>query len=231
MDTSRFRQRLIGAFILMALAVIFLPMILSGRDDARLTDTITADGQGAMKTMIISLDNRHRVTEVKVIGGKQPVLPSTNTAALQPLPASATQAGASGGAVESVPSAGSDVAQVTTAPADGVTVPEGPPVTDAGKTEDQAVAVAASNQAEPVSRSWVVQAGSFTSEENAKQLHARISQKGFPSLLVKLELEGKTIYKVRLGPFEEEQAAQDMAQQLSQAGFQSKVKSIRRWKK
>lgn len=231
MDASRFRQRLIGAFILMVLAVIFLPMILSGRDDARLTDTMTANGQGAMKTMIMSLDNRHRVTEVKVIGGKQPVLPSSNTTAMQPSPVTATQTGDSNGAVGSVPLAGPVVAQTpSAAPADGVTLPEHPPVTDAAKAQSQDLP-AASNQAEPVARAWIVQAGSFTDENNAKQLHTRIAQKGFASLLVKLELEGKTIYKVRLGPFEEERAAQEMAQQLSGAGFQCKVKSIRRWKK
>jgi len=47
---------------------------------------------------------------------------------------------------------------------------------------------------------WIVQLGSFTDEENAQSLNKKLRQAGYPSFVEPLKKDGKISYRVRVGP-------------------------------
>lgn len=220
MDNSRFRQRLIGAAVLVLLAVIFLPMILSGEDDPR-NDTGKSGAQDAgVKTLVMRLDSRHRVTSVSLLGEQPPPAP---TATVEDqgvvLPASpVTQ-----GAPEAV---NAPVTDVVSSPAVA-----SEPATTAVASPAPATAPTPETVTEEPQRAWVIQSGSFTDEQNARQLLGDMQKKGFASILLKQEKDGETQFKIRLGPYDDESEARAMADQVRAAGFNSRVIRIKRWKR
>jgi len=47
---------------------------------------------------------------------------------------------------------------------------------------------------------WVVQLGSFSSEENAQSLNKKLRKAGYPAFVEPLKKNGQTSYRVRVGP-------------------------------
>jgi len=47
---------------------------------------------------------------------------------------------------------------------------------------------------------WIVQLGSFSSEENAQSLNKRLRKAGYPAFVEPLNKNGQTSYRVRVGP-------------------------------
>ena len=153
---QRLRQRLIGAVILMGLAVALLPLLLE-------------DGRGPQ-----SLRE----------GANIPAPPAESdfTSRIVPLepadlsPEKSRQAVEQARAPESQPAA---------------------PV--AGKREGEEVQEGSGEVRVGVS-AWVVQLGSFASEENARKLLTRLKKKGYPAFLDPAYTEQGRQYRVRVGP-------------------------------
>ena len=61
---------------------------------------------------------------------------------------------------------------------------------------------------------WVVQAGSFSEQENADSLVAKLKQAGFAAYRVTTADAAGTLFKVRIGPEIERQSALDIAEEL-----------------
>ena len=47
---------------------------------------------------------------------------------------------------------------------------------------------------------WIVQLGSFTDEDNAQSLNTKLRQAGYPSFVEPIKKDGKLSYRVRVGP-------------------------------
>jgi len=47
---------------------------------------------------------------------------------------------------------------------------------------------------------WIVQLGSFTEEDNAQSLNTKLRQAGYPSFVEPVKKDGKNSYRVRVGP-------------------------------
>jgi DedD protein len=47
---------------------------------------------------------------------------------------------------------------------------------------------------------WIVQLGSFTDEDNAQSLNKKLREAGYPAFVEPLKRNGKTSYRVRVGP-------------------------------
>lgn len=212
MERTRFNQRLIGAFVLVLLAVILLPMILSGEDDPRSEASDEANRHHGMKTLVMRLDDRHRVTQVSVLGESAPALPAPPAANAPPVEIPAGVPVVEPAAVAQVP------VQQEAAPTPET--PAGQPAVTEKVAEPEAPQVV-----------WVVQAGSFTSEENASALHAGLQKKGFASILVIQEKDGAPVYKIRVGPYDDEAAARAVADDMQAAGFKARVTRFKRWKR
>ncbi len=47
---------------------------------------------------------------------------------------------------------------------------------------------------------WIIQLGSFTSEENAQSLNEKLRKSGYPAFVEPLKKNGQISYRVRVGP-------------------------------
>ena len=168
------KQRLTGAAILVILAVIFIPMVL---------DTSVEEKQVMGRTNIPPqpADMPAPPTEdfsSRIVPLEQPpeeVLPAPATATPEPQP--------SGGPVPAM---------------------EGLPPSDSAATgEDATRAPVMENTSESGGvgvTAWVVQLGSFTSEEKALALNQKLRKAGFKAFVEPLKQDTGTVYRVRIGP-------------------------------
>jgi DedD protein len=63
---------------------------------------------------------------------------------------------------------------------------------------------------------WVVQMGSFSSEQNALRLRERLRKAGFVTQVEKVVVGGKTLFRVRVGPYLERSEADRDKQKISE---------------
>jgi DedD protein len=71
---------------------------------------------------------------------------------------------------------------------------------------------------------WVVQMGSFSSEQNALRLRDRLRKAGFVTQVEKVLVGGKTVYRVRVGPYLERAEAEGSQKKLAETfGLKGRV--------
>jgi len=175
------KERLVGAAVIVILAVIFIPMLLDDTEDQEIVITetnippkpenmplppsvderiIPADSN--FSSRIIPVQEEPAVEEVK-----EPVVQKTE---------------------EAVPPAEK---KETTSPKPAQTAGQ-KSAAAAGKNDEPATNVGVS--------AWVVQLGSFSSEKNAQELNQKLKQAGFRSFVEPLKQNNTTSYRVRVGP-------------------------------
>lgn len=64
---------------------------------------------------------------------------------------------------------------------------------------------------------WVVQLGSFTSKENAESLNGKLRSNGYRSFVEPLKLKDSTVYRVRVGPELKREDAEAIKDKLNQS--------------
>ncbi|MEX0916442.1 MAG: SPOR domain-containing protein [Wenzhouxiangellaceae bacterium] len=79
--------------------------------------------------------------------------------------------------------------------------------------------------ATPAGGSYLIQAGSFRSAEDAEALKARLAMLGMVARIQRVTVNGQSWHRVRLGPFETARAADSARRELSENGFESIVLS------
>ena len=199
------KQRLVGAVVLVALGVIFIPMLLEGPDDTlvpeldelpELVDPAPSrplDAFPTMDTLPASPDTSVLAADAAPDSEPRPEpepLPEPEAA---PEPEAEPEVQAAPGAAQS---------RAQPSPAAEPAPPEPPP------------APAAEPAAGPLG-SWVVQVGSFSNESNAVGLRDKLRQGGFTTQVEKVRVSGKTHYRVRVGPFLERDEAEQKRNQLA----------------
>ncbi|MFQ5659355.1 MAG: SPOR domain-containing protein [Gammaproteobacteria bacterium] len=174
----RLKERLIGAAVLVMLAVIFIPMLLddSRQVDSTITHTnIPAKPVDGFSSRIVPLQEPVK----RIIQGETRV---TKT--------------------ETKPEVGQrqETKQVTQQetgqkhrPEAGTTRPEKAPA-------PQRPAHPVRNTATVGLTAWVVQLGSFSNESNANALNEKLRKAGFTAFVEPLKKRTKTVYRVRVGP-------------------------------
>lgn len=200
---SALKQRLIGAAVLIALAVIFVPMFLSGSPPK--TETVTEN-----LSIPPAPEREFQTRVVPAEGGKssKPVAP-------------AEQAAGSGG---------DKVATVDTAANPRVEVPY--PQTPATAANPAASSVATAKPVEtpparpvperaaPAASSggrFVVHLGIFANSANADALVAAAKKHGLTAFTESAEVDGKPATRVRLGPYEDRATAEAARLKLQKA--------------
>ncbi|HHJ17852.1 MAG TPA: sporulation protein [Gammaproteobacteria bacterium] len=180
------KQRLVGAIVLVALGVIFVPMILEG--PARtLVPEMEALPEPGKQAPVRSLDTFPTPDAV-------PAEPEVSVLQADPEPVAEKPVPASGTEQPPVP-------QVDVAPEPAAPV-------KAEKTPVQPTAAPG-----PLGN-WVVQMGSFSSEQNALRLRNRLRKAGFATQVEKVRVEGKPRFRVRVGPFLERSEAEDRRKRI-----------------
>ncbi len=171
---QRIKERLVGAAVLIVIAVIFIPMFLTGPIDA---DSIT-------KTNI-----PERPTDKfnsKLIPLNNPVTPDT--------PINIDAAAIVG------PSINEDEidASIVKPKTKSATKPESI-IAVAGDTKESAPNKIIKDKQVGLT-AWVVQLGSFSSKANAEKLNLTLRKSGFPAFVEPIKQNNEVAYRVRVGP-------------------------------
>lgn len=189
------RHRIVGAVVLVALAVIFLPMLLSDRPPET-GDGSVVPGGPAPETRIV-------VTPVPPPGDKATSIPklavsekapekTSNAAKTIVVPVEPTTEVPATAKARAIP----DIRQPEAKPA-----PETKPISESKKS------IAAAKPATSIEKGWLVQVGAFSQLENARRLHEKLSQKGYAAILDPPNPQkGKTV-RVEVGPYKDATAA------------------------
>jgi cell division septation protein DedD len=210
------QARLIGATVLVALAVLLIPELLSGRKSVEPAVDEGAAAKGT-RSFTIELGTPDGQTSV----APAPPAPSTVAPASR---APAAPAGSAGAAEETPgPVAGVESTQVMPAPG----LARSPP--PERTAEPQPVTAAPARPApspppEPAKTGgWAVQVGAFGSADAARRLVDELSAAGFEAHLAPVTRSGKTLHRVRVGPAATRPAADQLAQRLKARGLPASV--------
>ncbi|MGI9320294.1 MAG: SPOR domain-containing protein [Thiogranum sp.] len=176
------KQRLVGAIVLVALGVIFIPVLLEGPDQT-LVPEMEALPEPLSQQLRKPLDAFPAPDTIPVEPEQSIVLSDP-----QPEPAPETRQ-----------------EEETPAPVQPVNEPE--PLSPPPVPEEKAL------KPGPLA-SWVVQAGSFSSEQNALRLRDKLRQADFVTQVEKARVDGKSHYRVRVGPFLKRAEAEKSRKQL-----------------
>lgn len=188
------KERLVGAAVLVALAVILIPELLSGPTPKE-PDKPSARTEQGIKTYQFELNERGS-TNGQFTG-------STAAPPAEQPPPETAEAPAAQAPVETNAPAEEPVEAPTRSPP--TAVPATPPSPPA--------ATPATNPANV--RGWAVQLGSFADEARARSLVQRLQSEGHTAYLVPLRRgDGKTLQRVRVGPYEQRAAADDALRQV-----------------
>jgi cell division septation protein DedD len=220
------KARLIGATILVVLAVELVPELLCG---PKQSESGQSAEKGARPTRTYTIDlGGNAATGTSLEPGSAPV-------AGQPAPALP--------AVESppTPQRGQQTADEAI-DSDAVTTPPEPAIAPATAAESRprpaaadalapaAVAVPAPNvpgpQPSPAAKGgYSVQVGAFGSEATARKLAGELQAAGFPTYISPLARSGKTLHRVRVGPAADRAEADKIAARLKTRGLPASVVS------
>ena len=195
---ERMKQRLVGAVVLVSLAVIFIPMLLDGGDEGGMPmfgSNIPEQPDYHFEPLDIPLEPVEPIAEEKPLLLEKP----------EPAPAAETES-------EPEPAEPSQQA--------GASAPE-PAVPPAQEKKEASPPVASDTGEEGVA--WVVQVGSFSQSENALALRDKLRGAGFTAFVEKLTLDGARVYRVRIGPELRREAAES---QLSRLQREMKMEGI-----
>jgi len=194
------KARLIGAVVLVALAVLLIPELLSGRKAAEPVAEESAGSRGT-RTFTIELG--------------QPPGQAARSPATSPSPApSPTPAITAPAKAEDEPAAESPVEpQVET-------VAEQPPAPAPATPR-------AEPKPAPVSSSpgggWAVQVGAFGSVDTARRMAQDLSGAGYRAFVSPVKRDGKTLYRVRVGPEGNRAAAEQLVPRLKARGLPATI--------
>lgn len=170
---SGLRQRLIGAAVLVILAVIFIPMLLdTSVDEKQVMSGANIPPQPAdMPAPPPAEDFSSRIVPLEQPPEEAPATETAET----PEPELST----------------------------GPPVVDGPPPSDSAATTEETRAPAVENEGKADSVgviAWVVQLGSFSSAENAEALNQKLRNAGFKAFVEPLRQNNGVVYRVRIGP-------------------------------
>ncbi|MEP7043618.1 MAG: SPOR domain-containing protein [Dokdonella sp.] len=193
MDLS-LKQRLLGAAVLIALAVIFVPMFLSGSAPQKSAEMETSN------LAIPPAPDREFQTRVLPVdpAAQNPTGPSTQ--ALSPDHIATVD-------TATAPKAEAPVAQP--APAAEMPTPAAAKPQPVAATPKPAAAEPAKPMpGQAANGRFFVHLGVYSASKNAEDLVATLKKGGFPAFAETSEFQGKPAERVRVGPFEDRAAAE-----------------------
>ena len=209
------KARLIGATVLVLLAVLLIPELLSGRKAAAPAVAQDAAARGT-RTFTIELagaSGGSTVTEAPAAAAS-PVAEAPAASEPAGPPPGPAEAPAATPAAESLPppqpaSESVRVAQATDAST-------APPASE----PDAAIAPA---PVIPARGGWAVQVGAFGSEASARKLVDQLREAGYRAYIAPVSRGGKTLHRVRIGPEAARAEAESLVAGLKVRGLPATV--------
>ena len=200
----RGRQRLIGAVVLVALLVVFVPMLLD------------SEPKPSREGPSLAIPPKDPAPPLPAPAPR--VVPSTTSPAPakdapKPTPTPADPA-------KSEPAKVPATAAAAPAPSVAGSAPAAASVTPA---EPSKPAVAASTAAQPPHSGFAVQVGAFRDEAKLKQARDKLAAAKVPHYTERLEAKGGGLTRLRAGPFETREKAEAALATLKRASLDGKV--------
>jgi len=227
------KQRLVGASVLIILAVIVLPMILSGSSDrlkqeSRQIELPPKPEELSIETRRFPVGVSNKPSPVMGRGsvteddeaaqkpaqvGKVIVPVNTELADSSPQQIAIAENAASSGKVDDMGTTGGQAEE--TVPSSAVEVK--PPVTSitlsSGRPENLDIDETVESPAD--TPRYLVQVGSFSSEKNANELAGLLKADGFPVLMDVVDRTAGRLHRVRVGPYAERSEADNVVSRIS----------------
>ncbi|MDX5298956.1 MAG: SPOR domain-containing protein, partial [Gammaproteobacteria bacterium] len=222
-----FKQRVLGALVLVSIAVIFLPMMFDEPRDERATQVIEIPATPQVPVMEISRPEMPvQMPEDEVVvedagegwvdeGAVAPVVdaePVAPAAPAQPVnsqaPVAVTQPAASAPAAKPTPAPVAAAPVRPAAPAPAPAQPAPTPKPAVGAAPPAAPAPTPAPAATPTSGTWMLQVASFGSRENAQRLRDQIAARGYAASTSDFKQGDKTLVRVLCGPFKQRSEAE-----------------------
>jgi DedD protein len=215
------KERLVGAAVLVAIAVWLIPWVLDGPEGPLETSGSSlqlpaAEEPMPMRTQTLRLGDAAEQSA-------EPGIAAVPPPAAEPVPPVAAPADAA--------------AQTAVEPAVQAAAPSDPPAIAATRPEPERTAAAPSQPPAtapkpapaPVQATgdWTVQLGSFGEEANAQRLAQRAGTFGYKAEVSSYRSGGRTLYRVRVGPQATRAAAEAAASALRAHGVEASVVAAR----
>lgn len=189
------KERLVGAAVLMAAAVILIPEMLSGPDRESRAEPAAAQSRSDSPIKTYTIDLSHSPSEQPpqaVVENRAPPPeepPAAEPVAAQPAP--------------------SDQAKPEVPQQSGAAVPqpvvEQPTATVPARAAQRPLA---SGGEAPTSGRWAVQVGTFSKEANAQRLVKQLRDQGESAFVMPVKSGAATLYRVRIGPMKDRASAE-----------------------
>ena len=212
------KERLIGAAVLVAIAVIMVPEMFSGpRSHSEVAVDSTSASSGQIKTYQIELQSAHSGAAASVASVQEAIAQPAAQPRDEAPPAdqrngiesSSASSSVSAAAVTTPPRLAASSSSVANEPAPIALKPAAKPKPEA--VAEASTKLVATNKQDG---EWVVQIGSFGSEDKARQIVAKLKGQGQPAYLGKVAVGSKTLYRVRVGAMPSRAAAETALQKI-----------------
>jgi DedD protein len=208
---DRLKQRLLGGAVLVALVVIFVPMLIDEPVERRTLSDHTIPVKPTVKKSIP--DKRvesQKTTEPRPVSTMTMPEPEKS-----PKPEPVVEK-------KVKPPEPKPVVEKKVKP------PEPKPVVEkkVKPPEPKPVVTTKKESTRPSPTAWIIQVASLTNEQNAKKLVESLRKADLPAQMKKVRLNGKLHYRIRVGPEVDHRLAEKMLAKIKQA-FKLKPKLMR----
>lgn len=206
------KERLIGAAVLVAVAVVMVPEMFSGpHSHSEPSADASSASSGQIKTYHIELQSAHSAEAAAPVAVEAPAAQPRDEAPSGPATSNvvSTSSNSVSSVSSSTASASSSTSRPDTGPAPAATKPAAKPASTPEQVPNKAVLVA-----KPAEGDWTVQVGSFATQDKAHQIVGKLKEQGYPAYLGKVTVGGKTLYRVRVGATPTRAAAESTLQKL-----------------
>ena len=196
---SRLKQRLVGAIVLVALGVIFIPMLLDGeREEEFIVNGSSIPAKPAevenIRQLEFSTDNSDAVSEQHRTAENELRIPvDEHSAPLSPR------------VKKSAPASKEKPGKARLAKKSHEQTEQLPASTVAKKKTASAVSV---------THAWAVQVGSFKQKSNALKLRNKLRKQKYKAFIEGLQSDTQLVYRVRLGPYVSRASAEQVRDRL-----------------
>lgn len=197
------KERLVGAAVLMAAAIILIPEMLSGPDRVSHDEQPAQSRSDApIKTYTIDLSHSPSVQPAAAVVENRAPPPEEPAIAQTPAPQPADEGQAKPEVPQQEPSpAPAPVASTS------VRQPKYPLASD-GSAPTSRVA----------SRKWAVQIGSYAREATAERIAKQLRDQGKSAFVMPVKSGNATLYRVRIGPMQDRASAEAALRDVKSAG-------------
>jgi DedD protein len=179
-ERSKFKQRMVGGLVLVALGAIVLPFLL---DMHRVGEwwgesNIPKKPVGGFVTRVLPLQDWSKQAQSELEEGAKHLDAVPDNTPVGDV-------------------AGEPPASVQPSPASGAVLP---PAVKSSSPVPSAESKPAAAVGGTATEGWVVQLGSFASLKNAEELRERLRKKDYRAYVENIKQDGQAVYRVRIGP-------------------------------